>query len=441
MAQHAKSIVLILLFFLFIANVNAALTDGTQAQWKMDENTGTVTYSSVNSYNGTFGTSSWTTGIVGSAINVSGGNWVTTKDIDMTSGLTVMCWVKVYTKPSGTGTSQYYAVVDKWYDGNRAWYFWLTGSGVRVGISRTDTGGAQIEQDLTTAYNTSQWFNMAMTWSASGNKAIIYINGVNTVNSTTGASKDLRQNNQAIIYGVYGGSTGYYRLNGEVDECVVFNVSKSKEEIQSIVLNESAGTQYPWSASVPNVTNSCTYTTGNWTINIVDNCNITTNIDMSRNTLIINGSKDGSNMWINFQNETNDTGDVDVNFYADYKFPSGFTANLTNPIISVFDGSQSYNYTMDDIDFNCVDYANSIGVYRGYYRRINTTHSRIGCRTTPTSASYVIINKYLQNQSIYFYYYFINTTTDRLYVSNGSIKNFSNVIYQGTNTNVWGIIG
>jgi hypothetical protein len=71
------------------------------------------------------------------------------------------------------------------------------------------------------------------------------------------------------------------------------------------------------------VTNSCSYTSGNWNINIKDNCNITTAISLNRANLTINGS---------------------------------------------------------------------------------------------------------------------NTSTDRLYIT-GSIKNFSNIIYQGVNTNTWGILG
>jgi hypothetical protein len=42
------------------------------------------------------------------------------------------------------------------------------------------------------------------------------------------------------------------------------------------------------------VSNSCTYTSGNWTINVNDDCNITSAVNMNRNVLTINGSTTNS---------------------------------------------------------------------------------------------------------------------------------------------------
>jgi len=41
------------------------------------------------------------------------------------------------------------------------------------------------------------------------------------------------------------------------------------------------------------VSDTCTYSSGNWEVNCNDNCSITTNVDLTGNTLIISGG-DGS---------------------------------------------------------------------------------------------------------------------------------------------------
>lgn len=52
-----------------------------------------------------------------------------------------------------------------------------------------------------------------------------------------------------------------------------------------------------WPVSTPS-TNSCTYSSGNWLIQIADNCNITTTVNLARNNVTINGTTGAGRLYV-----------------------------------------------------------------------------------------------------------------------------------------------
>lgn len=79
------------------------------------------------------------------------------------------------------------------------------------------------------------------------------------LNVTAGAINNAFAGNEGLIYAVY--------------PC--FNIVSVQSEVQS----------------TPAANNTCSYTSGNWVINVADNCNITTAINLGRANVTINGSR------------------------------------------------------------------------------------------------------------------------------------------------------
>jgi len=69
--------------------------------------------------------------------------------------------------------------------------------------------------------------------------------------------------------------------------------------LKDLFINASDGTNFAWDTNISAINYSaavgdtCTYSSGNWEVNCNDNCSITSNVDLTGNTLIISGG-DGS---------------------------------------------------------------------------------------------------------------------------------------------------
>jgi hypothetical protein len=86
------------------------------------------------------------------------------------------------------------------------------------------------------------------------------------------------------------GENDIERFAGQLSDSIMWTRSVNPSELTSMFNNYIAGRD-PFTDAV---TNSCTYTSGNWRIDVKDDCNITTSNTMGRATLTINGSTDGN---------------------------------------------------------------------------------------------------------------------------------------------------
>jgi hypothetical protein len=162
----------------------------------------------------------------------------------------------------------------------------------------------------TTAPATVQgkWMHLALTYD--GNLMSIYVNG--KLENTTALSGNILWNTNNLWIGKEVGAPLYF--NGSFDDIMVFNRSMTATEIQGIYANQTSKNIYveyavgsgyynytSWAQDTAGNTNqtvnettvtgdTCTYSSGNWTVLCTDNCKITSNVNLADNDLILKGS-------------------------------------------------------------------------------------------------------------------------------------------------------
>lgn len=181
--------------------------------------------------NGTIegGANRWiTSAILGDySINMSGanGDFINTvlakeSNFDFTTEFTTSIWLYPH-------TSKIQNVISKWYDGNRAWG-WYLNADEQIVFTTSDAGSDTDTLTSTGAVNLNEW-NHVITTFDNGDKTI-YING-KFAGSNTGGSPIYNNNEQLIIACNY---QGQYCFDGFMDELAIWNRSLSASEVRNL---------------------------------------------------------------------------------------------------------------------------------------------------------------------------------------------------------------
>jgi hypothetical protein len=212
--------------------------------WKFDEGSGTIAGDSVGENDGTIYGTSWTTGIVGSAISFDGiddGIEINNEenfDFEYTQPLTIETWINYIGDDSIPQTIVGKNMEPYPYTG---YILYIHASKLTFQLIGTDHN-----YQLATESNISpnQWTHVAVTYDGSGDASGVthYKNGV--------------ESPSYVMYNKYGGSsltdwplyigtrgTGW-NFNGKIDEVAIYNRILTPEEIQEHYENGLLGLTY-----------------------------------------------------------------------------------------------------------------------------------------------------------------------------------------------------
>jgi hypothetical protein len=227
-------------------------------------------------------------------------------ELNITSAISVSAWIKI------AGFSGYPAIVNKNYDSSYYIQLGDNNGDVEFGIDYPE-----IYTRVTNVLTTGAWYHIVGTYDANGgtNNLKIYINGT-VVNQTT-ATGTAVGNSANLAIGANSWCTGDY-FNGTIDDVRIYNRTLSAQEILAIynnqtnkIVSQELAVGQNWTAcATPNngsadgntvCSNSviissagggnCAYGgSGNWLVQGVDNCVITTTVDLNRNNVTCNGT-------------------------------------------------------------------------------------------------------------------------------------------------------
>lgn len=216
---------------------------GPVAWWKMDEGTGTSVYdSSGNNLTGTLtGSPAWTTGRMGSAINVdAAAKYAAVGDndlLDMDYLISVSAWIK--RDPAGLG--YWNTILDKYEtSGGNDWEYWfgfnsdntlefMYNPGTKDDADRIYVGNGQSALVLT---DTTSWHFVSATYD--GVTVRLYIDGV--LKYSESHADDIYDGTGGLYIGTSGsdlttGSTVYYR--GNIDDVKIYTYARTAAQIVS----------------------------------------------------------------------------------------------------------------------------------------------------------------------------------------------------------------
>jgi len=212
---------IIMLLGLDTNTANAALV----SHWEFDEGSGNIAYDSINGNNGNIYGATWTTGIIGGALDFDGvDDYVKTlnnifTNAHLAAGATLSAWFK-------TDSSNYGYVADD--EGYLA-------LGVNLythpnKLLGTADGGVHIYYSSSNV-NDNLWHHVAIVWDGT-NTSILYLDGVSESFGTSGPPTPNIKNRPFTI-GVHSTISAY--LNGIIDDVRIYNHALSQSEIQALI--------------------------------------------------------------------------------------------------------------------------------------------------------------------------------------------------------------
>jgi hypothetical protein len=204
------------------------------ARYDFDEGSGTTaTDSSGNGLDGSIVGASWATGVVGSALDFSGGgSWVDLGNdpaFDIEADISIEAWIYVY---GSTGDHQ--MVLSKWYEGgtaHQAYIMELQPDGVSLQMALKDVSPDSVPG---LPYHTDpipwgEWVHVAATYD--GTTERIYVNGIE--DTAFEASGPLRITSAKVFIGAHDSSGDRNGWNGLIDELRLYCRALSAEEVES----------------------------------------------------------------------------------------------------------------------------------------------------------------------------------------------------------------
>jgi hypothetical protein len=285
-----KNIIVYLATLIILSfNVFGAVGDNLQYYWSLDETSGVM----MNSVNGSYGNLTVSgatrgyTGKISNAVSFDGVNdrlqSLVTKQMapsDVTfsfwTNSSVLAGDKAYIQFYNS-TAQYSNIVSIAQSGSK---FSV------LGMSATSDDGL-----LKAFIQNSQWTFVTITYNLTNKSMMVFINGTH-INSSDGKGS-WSWNSSEINVGLRHDNNIDYV--GQLDEIAIWNRSLTTSEISSLYTDYQEGKNYTQIFISSPSTNTCSYTSGNWTIKIQDNCNITTAVTMTANSVLtINGSTSSS---------------------------------------------------------------------------------------------------------------------------------------------------
>lgn len=278
------------LFLLVLSSTQGALDTDLESYFKFDENNSTqldsievnnatvtsATFTSSGKINGAY-TYDRTTPDYMTMINTP---------IQGTGNKSISVWVKTTYAGTGVITSLGSNVL------GRALTMQVEGSGARIGIAVY--GGTK---SWTTNVIDGNWHHLVLILNGTIlDNFVLYKDGaLQTVNAVATPSRVIDIGSTTKLIGKQPAGTGW---DGELDELAYYNRDLSSSEVSELY-NSGDGLQYPFT---PPITDSCTYSSGSHTYQGVDDCNITTSVDVGGNAIYCNSTgdlriKSGGRLW------------------------------------------------------------------------------------------------------------------------------------------------
>ena len=399
--NEKMKIIKILLMFMFLIGlsslVNAALTDSLVDYYSFDSfNTSTV-WGALNYNNLTITNQNLNqTGLVGKSIKFNNGNRLPTgKNYTLMEAnrVTINVWY------SSFDIGSYEGLISDTNDDSADFY------SAYEGTTTNDRFDWQIANSATEASkkvsNTTGWHMFTGTFN--GSLEMLYLDGVSVTNISTSevisftTSLDLGDDRRR----------GYY-YQGYMDELGIWNRSLTSAEVTSLY-NSGSGLGYPFNID------DCAYSgSGDWNVNISDNCTVDSIVDLGANRLILsggglspsvsdslcyqetanistscgglnNGKYSSTSSWTNIQNtfdgdnKTYGNANINGHLYINYTKPSG---SLNNSFWQVVDGrddlfgwdihnltipSDCWNAYSDKLSFDVYNHLNGVSGKREIY--------------------------------------------------------------------------
>ncbi len=163
------------------------------------------------------------------------------------------------------------------------------GPTVRIQFNFRDTDLLEInaydgsEDSATTDY--SSYFNQwtFIYWEVTATRLKVYINNVSKID---GAATFTRLPSATTLW-VGNGDGSARGINGFMDEVAIWNRTLSEAE-QTYLW--SKGIYCPFGDDTCDITDTCTYSSGNWSVTCSDYCNITSDVDIGGNWMVFSGT-------------------------------------------------------------------------------------------------------------------------------------------------------
>jgi FlaG/FlaF family flagellin (archaellin) len=199
---------------------------GELAWWKLNENTGTIAYDSINNYDGTIYGAARITGKSGNALHFDGNDYVEINNrIIEKYPFTIEVWLKTTSSGSQAVVNLANSDVTNSYYGID-----IASGGVVRSVARNPNSlyinGVQI--------NDGQWHHIVAVYSSSGSRTL-YVDGV--LNGTSSSSSTFNTNSNRWTFGRWGSSKPGNYFSGDIDDVRLYNRALNSTEVQQLYMN------------------------------------------------------------------------------------------------------------------------------------------------------------------------------------------------------------
>lgn len=239
----------------------------------------------------------------------------------ITDDISIEAWVKFETLPSVKG-DEASIVTKRAVSGGCAYFFMVnTDNKVQLAYYSSDSVYTTAIENTASITETGVWYHIAATADVSTRAITLYVNGEVSADTTTGTAVVIRSDISDGVVGISRDATvDRYYVDGKVDEVRIWSDVRTSTEISDNYNIETTDTgnlvaywklndslldetdnnndltnhSSNYSTDVPFVGDTCTYSgTGNWTVNLGDNCYVKTNTYVSGNLILINNTGSG----------------------------------------------------------------------------------------------------------------------------------------------------
>lgn len=280
MAQLVKLLLIFIICILSFKTVDAVITSNIKDYWGLENFTESTIYSDLGLNNLTNKSTTNVSGQIGSARYFPGGNYLVTP-FNLSGAYTIDLWFNATSGVTGDTNRRvvstqneslasavngivlaYHVVNDllRVYHQNNGW----ASCGNFSSVENVPL------QHITVSWNTTH--------------ILCYLNGSL---KTTVAYTQVYTDSGTLMIGSNWPSVNNFLNKSIIDEIKIWNRSLSEAEVLSLHTNETSGNRYPYPEPA---ISACSYTSGNFNINISDNCNITSIYNLNRNNVTIYGS-------------------------------------------------------------------------------------------------------------------------------------------------------
>ena len=243
MKKLVLSFMVIVLFLWMSSSALAACPAGMVSYWKFDEGSGITISDSYDNNPGTISDATWSTGIVGNALDFDGVDDYVEVPSDPgfnLSSFTLEAWVKF----NDTGVAR---IISRPSDGNPTdgySFFSLTVSNGKIsgGVQGEGQSYSSSTSTGTYTFNDDNWHLCSFVRDVQADKISIYVDGVLRGSYPDSSPGDMEHNYNSIFIGSLDGTDHFFK--GLIDEAAIYNRTLTETEITEHYNNGLAGKGY-----------------------------------------------------------------------------------------------------------------------------------------------------------------------------------------------------